>query len=178
MTVTITRSPRGGHRLETGMRLAGGLDAVFAFFADARNLERITPDRLRFHVLTPAPLEMREGLRIDYRLRLRGVPLRWQSEITAWDPPRRFVDEQRRGPYRWWVHEHLFEAVGPDATLVRDRVDYRAPGGGLVHRLLVAPDLRAIFAYRASVLRSMFGEATPSPAPGAAGNGDGRPVRR
>ena len=104
------------------------------------------------------PLEMRAGARIDYRLRVRGLPLRWQSEITAWEPPHRFLDEQRRGPYRLWVHEHTFvERDG--GTEVRDRVTYAVPGGWLVERLLVGPDVRRIFAFRRETLARLFGAA-------------------
>jgi ligand-binding SRPBCC domain-containing protein len=140
--------------------VAAAIDEVFAFFADARNLEALTPAWLRFRILTPDPIRMGVGTRIDYRLRLHGLPLRWRSEITAWDPPRRFVDEQRRGPYRRWVHEHLFEPAG-SRTRVRDRVVYAVPGGPLVARILVAPDLRRIFAYRAARLEERFGAAPP-----------------
>jgi len=129
---------------------------VFPFFADAFNLERITPPLLRFRVVTPRPIAMREGTRIDYRLRIHGVPVRWQSEITVWEPPFRFVDEQRRGPYQLWSHEHTFvERDG--GTLCRDVVTYAAPGGPLVHRLLVGPDVRKIFAYRREALAGLFG---------------------
>ncbi|MHC5023711.1 MAG: SRPBCC family protein [Planctomycetota bacterium] len=161
MTIEITRSGRD-HVLRCSLRLTRPRDEVFAFFADAHNLERITPPRLRFEILTPDPIEMREGLLIDYRLRLRGIPMRWQSAITAWEPPYRFVDEQRRGPYRRWIHEHVFEDDG-DGTIVRDEVRYGVPGGRLVHALLVAPDLRRIFAYRSEVTRAQLGRPGPSP---------------
>lgn len=132
------------------------LSEVFSFFADAGNLDTLTPDWLRFEILTPCPIEMKVGARIDYRLRLRGLPVRWQSEITAWQPLYRFVDEQRRGPYRAWHHEHTFtERDG--GTLVKDRVRYAVPGGWLADQLFVRPDLRRIFACRADVLEAMFG---------------------
>jgi ligand-binding SRPBCC domain-containing protein len=108
----------------------------------------ITPPFLRFEIVTPDPIILREGSVIDYRLRLRGIPIRWSSEITAWRPPHRFVDTQLRGPYRWWIHEHRFEPAG-GGTLMADRVEYGVLGGDIVHRLLVAPDLRRIFEYRA-----------------------------
>ena len=132
---------------------------VFPFFADAGNLERLTPPWLRFEVLTPGPIEMRRSAAIDYRLRLRGVPVRWRSEITAWEPPFRFVDEQRRGPYRLWIHEHRFEERAGHTTLARDHVRYAVPGGRVVDRLLVRPDLERVFEYRRAVLRRIFGPA-------------------
>lgn len=98
---------------------------------------------------------MTQGTRIDYRLRLRGVPVRWQSEITGWEPMRRFVDEQRRGPYRRWIHLHEFGEIG-GVTVMRDHVRYAVPGGSLVRRLFVAPDLEKIWDYRARRLRELF----------------------
>lgn len=137
------------------------VNEVFGFFSDAFNLERITPPLLRFTVLTPPPIEMREGVLIDYRLRVRGLPVRWQSEITAWEPPHRFVDEQRRGPYRMWRHEHTFEERD-GGTVCRDLVRYSVPGGRLVQRLFVDPDVRKIFAYRSEQLAEVFGGASPA----------------
>ena len=131
---------------------------VFPFFANAHNLQNITPPWLGFEVLTPEPIEMRAGLRIDYRIRLHGLPLRWQSEITAWEPPFRFVDEQRRGPYQLWHHEHLFEERD-GGTLCIDKVHYRAPGGPLrpwIERFFVRPDVERIFRYRTEKLRELF----------------------
>jgi ligand-binding SRPBCC domain-containing protein len=142
--------------LHSSVTLPRPLDEVFPFFSDARNLERLTPPWLRFSVLTPGPIEMRPGATIDYRLRLRGVPLRWRSEITVWEPPGRFVDEQRRGPYRLWSHEHCFEAVD-GRTLAHDHVRYAVPGGWLADRLLVRRDLQRVFEYRRAVLRDLFG---------------------
>lgn len=131
------------------------MEEVFAFFSDARNLQVLTPPWLNFHILTPEPIQLRAGTLLDYQLKLHGVRVRWQSEITIWEPPRRFVDQQRRGPYRLWIHEHLFEPRD-SGTLVQDRVRYAVPGGWLVNRFLVEPDLRRIFAFRHQRLLALF----------------------
>lgn len=145
-----------GFTLERHQVVDRPLPEVFAFFADARNLALITPPWLNFEIRSAQPIEMVEGAVIDYRLKLRGVPLNWRSEITVWDPPFRFVDEQRRGPYRYWIHEHTFGADGAGRTIVGDRVRYDVPGGALVHRLFVEPDLERVFAYRAGKLDVIF----------------------
>lgn len=150
------KRPSGTYFIETDIVVGRPIEDVFAFFADAGNLERLTPPWLRFEILTPRPIAMRVGALIDYRLRVRGLPLRWRSEITAWEPPYRFVDEQRRGPYRLWIHEHTFETVD-GGTRVRDRVEYAAPGGWIVQRLFVGPDLKRIFDYRTEALGRVFG---------------------
>ena len=142
-------------RLETRLWLPAPLNPVFAFFADPANLERITPSFLHFRLLTPG-VEMKRGATVDYRLRLHGIPFRWQSEITAWDPGARFRDEQRRGPYRYWRHSHLFREED-NGTVVEDGVDYDVPGGDAVHQWLVGPDLIRIFTYRQERLREIFG---------------------
>ncbi|MDH4038251.1 MAG: SRPBCC family protein [Candidatus Krumholzibacteria bacterium] len=134
------------------------VEEVFAFYADARNLERITPPWLSFRILTDAPVEMRPGARIDYRIRVHGVPMVWTSEIREWEPPRRFVDVQIRGPYRVWEHTHEFDAVA-GGTLVRDVVNYEVPAGWLgevVRRMVVARDVAAIFAHRREALAEIF----------------------
>ncbi len=135
-------------------------DSVFRFFADAWNLERITPRLLRFKVLTPGPIQMRLGALIDYRLSLRGVPVRWRTEITAWDPPVHFEDSQLEGPYRQWLHTHRFEEAD-GGTTVRDEVRYRLRGPDLMTRpinsLFVQPDVSRIFAYRHGALEQALG---------------------
>jgi ligand-binding SRPBCC domain-containing protein len=143
------------HTFTSEIWLPRPVQDVFAFFADARNLQKITPPWLSFEVLTPGKITMAPGALIDYRLRVRGVPIRWQSEITVWEPPRRFADAQRRGPYRLWVHEHRF-AEKDGGTLCVDDVQYAVPGGALVNTLFVASDVRKIFEFRARRLRELF----------------------
>ena len=145
--------------LRREQRLPHPPEQVFPFFADARNLEAITPPWLGFRVVTPEPIDMRAGTLIEYRLRLRGVPLRWRTRIAVWDPPRRFVDVQLSGPYRLWHHTHDFEPDGAGGTIMRDSVRYALPFGPLgrlAHALVVRRDLDAIFAFRqAAVLASL-----------------------
>lgn len=142
--------------IESAVRLAAPPERVFPFFADAFNLQELTPPWLRFEVLTPPPITMAVGTRIDYRLRVRGLPMRWTSEITEWQPGLAFVDEQVRGPYRLWRHRHSFVPDG-GGTLAQDRVEYEVRGGRLVDRLLVRPDLDRIFRFRGEVLARRFG---------------------
>jgi ligand-binding SRPBCC domain-containing protein len=141
--------------LDSEQRINRPLQEVFAFFADPLNLEIITPPWLRFEIRTTHPFAMRQGTLIDYRLRLHGIPLSWRSEITVWDPPRRFVDDQVKGPYRLWHHEHLFEEKD-GGTVVRDHVRYAMLGGFLVNRLLVARDVARIFEFRRRTLSGIF----------------------
>ena len=128
---------------------------VFDFFSRAENLEALTPPWLKFHIVTRCPIEMRAGCLIDYKLRIRGIPVRWQTEITVWEPPFRFVDRQLKGPYRCWIHEHTFEEH-PEGTLVKDRVQYAVLGGKLMDFLFVRRDVRTIFAYRSKRLNEVF----------------------
>ncbi|HMP83197.1 MAG TPA: SRPBCC family protein [Verrucomicrobiota bacterium] len=144
------------HVFETELWLPQTVEEVFDFFADARNLRAITPDWLHFEIVTPQPIVMCAGTLIDYRLRVRGIPLRWRTEITCWEPPLRFVDEQLRGPYRQWIHEHRFEPKD-GGTLCTDLVRYAVAGGEIVHRLFVKNDVQRIFEFRAGKLRQMFG---------------------
>jgi len=144
------------HVLEREAAYPRSLAEVFGFFADAGNLEVITPPWLRFKILTPLPIAMRVGAIIDYQLTLRRLPIRWRTEITAWEPPHRFVDEQRRGPYRLWRHEHTFREEG-NSVRVRDRVQYAHLGGPVVQALMVAPELRRIFDYRMEVISAHLG---------------------
>ena len=144
------------HHFSSEIWLARPIKEVFAFFSDATNLDSITPRSLSFRTVTRQPIEMHVGAVIDYRLRVRGFPTRWRSEITAWEPPYHFVDEQTRGPYRLWIHAHKFESRNGGA-LVCDDVRYAVPFDWLLHKLIVRPDVERIFAYRADCLRRRFG---------------------
>ena len=139
------------HELHREQRLPGTPEEVFPFFADARNLEAITPPLLRFEVVTPGDIEMGVGTLIQYRLRLRGIPVGWLTSIQAWHPPHRFVDTQVRGPYALWHHTHTFVPDGDGGTLMTDTVRYAIGFGVLgevAHRALVRRDVEAIFDFR------------------------------
>jgi ligand-binding SRPBCC domain-containing protein len=147
------------HVLHREQRLDGPPEEVFAFFADARNLEAITPPLLRFEVITPGPIRMQPGALIEYRLRIHGAPVRWLTSIREWDPPHRFVDLQVRGPYALWHHTHSFAPAPQGGTLMTDTVRYAVgfgPLGELAHRLFVARDVGAIFDHRARTVPALL----------------------
>jgi hypothetical protein len=150
------------HRLERIQVLAAPVEEVFRFFEDAGNLEEMTPPFLRFQILSPRPIAMVAGARIEYRIRISGVPVRWETLIEEYDPPRRFVDVQLHGPYRRWRHVHEFRSLGV-GTEMRDEVTYelpRVPCRGWVQRGWVGPRLEEIFDYR----RDRIGARYASPA--------------
>lgn len=136
-------------------------EELFAFFEDPRNLGKITPAEMGFNIQKMDELPIHTGFRIKYRIRIFGVPVTWVSKITEYEPGVRFVDDQLRGPYAFWRHEHSFEDAD-SGTLMRDRVQYKLPFGILgnaVHGLLVARQLRQIFDYRAKVIGERFAVA-------------------
>ena len=146
------------YRIERIQRVPRPLSEVFAFFSDAHNLEAITPDFMGFQILTPAPIVMAAGTRIDYQIHLAGIPVRWRTAIDIFEPERRFVDRQVHGPYRRWHHRHEFVPLGP-ATLVIDVVDYElplGPLGTLAHTLAVRATLERIFDHRRVVIARLF----------------------
>lgn len=144
------------YTLQTELWLPRPRDEVFRFFAEARNLEILTPPWVKFQVLTPAPIEMRAGTLIDYRIRVHGIPIRWRTEIAEWQPPHRFVDVQLRGPYTLWHHTHTFEQRD-GGTLCADQVRYRPRGGALMNWLFVRRDVEKIFRYRQQRMKELFG---------------------
>ena len=158
------------HRIERAQLVPLPRDDAFAFFADASNLEALTPPWLGFRILTALPIEMQRGTKIEYALSLHRVPVRWRTEIVEWLPGRRFVDTQLKGPFRLWEHTHEFEERR-DGTVIRDTVIYRMPYGPLgaiAHRISTARDLDRVFDYRHAAVERLLGghDLVPSPSVG------------
>mgnify|MGYP001824672668 CR=1 FL=1 len=148
------------HVLERRQTVAAPLDEVFAFFARPENLAEITPPGLGFQILTPSPIAMKEGAVVDYVVSLAGLPLRWRTLITAYEPPHRFVDEQLAGPYSFWHHTHTFGEAPGGGTELGDVVRYAlplGPLGELAHALVVRRQIDGIFAHRHAVIAGRFG---------------------
>ena len=133
-------------------------EQLFPFFADAANLGRITPPEMHFEIITPPPIVMRAGTLIDYSIKTWGIPMRWRTEITGWNPPVEFVDTQLLGPYAEWVHRHRFIEFTGNTTLMEDVVRFRLPLGrlGAVAGPMVRRQLRRVFAYRGAVVRQLI----------------------
>ena len=162
--VHIIRNASEGHTtLQCAQWVPRPLEEVFSFFADAANLERITPPFLRFHVRAMSTPAIQHGTEISYRLRLHGLPIAWTSRIEEWEPPYRFTDVQIRGPFRLWHHHHEF-ASEPWGTCLRDTVHYRAPFAW-IQRILrlswVDRDLERIFRYRQQIIERLFDDTRP-----------------
>ncbi len=148
------------HVLEYETKLYRPLAEVFDFFSNAGNLETVTPPNVAFSILTPMPFKMGVGSLIDYRIKLMGIPFFWRTHISAWEPPYRFVDEQLKGPYVFWHHEHTFEDKG-EYVLMTDRVHYLSPGlflEPLIDKFFVRGQLESVWKYRGEVFEKLFGQ--------------------
>jgi ligand-binding SRPBCC domain-containing protein len=146
------------HLLETETTIPASRKNVFALFSDASNLGRLTPPSLGLRILTPLPIRMGEGALIDYRILLRGLPMRWRTRICRWNPPFEFIDEQLKGPYRRWIHHHTFEERDSRTTFRRDRVRYALPYAALGDLALpfIQTELWGIFEFRQRVILEIF----------------------
>jgi ligand-binding SRPBCC domain-containing protein len=146
------------HILEREQIIQKPLTEIFEFFAEAGNLERITPPELKFHIITPQPIEIKKGTLIDYTLKLRGIPITWRTEITEWNPPFSFTDTALKSPYKQWIHLHTFETGKRGETIMKDLVRYRLPFeplGDLAH-FFVKKELKYIFDYRFKTVEEIF----------------------
>jgi len=146
------------HILERRQIIERPLKEVFDFFADAGNLEKITPPELNFHITSPQPINVKKGALIDYELKLRGIPITWKTQITQWNPPFDFVDTALKSPYKQWIHLHTFEEGAQGETIMQDLVRYRLPLeplGDIAH-FYVKKELKYIFDYRYKVIEEIF----------------------
>ncbi|MBD3869263.1 MAG: SRPBCC family protein [Acidobacteria bacterium] len=166
----ITRLTSNTQRLETAQFINLPRPDVFAFFSDPRNLEAITPPWLSFRITGQSDKEIGQGTELTYRLRVHGLPMKWVSRITEWEPDRQFVDVQQKGPYAYWHHRHIFEEV-QGGTMIRDQVDFQIPFGRLGRRLagkMIEADIREIFRYRSDLTERLLSIPKKSEFPGAA----------
>lgn len=155
MEIKFSNAGGGLFELQTSQIIKRPLQEVFSFFSKAENLEILTPPFLKFKILSPVPITMSQGIFIDYRISLRGIPLKWRTEITNWNPPHSFTDVQVKGPYRLWQHTHKFTECA-EGTLVEDKVNYKVLGGRLAECIFVRPDLKRIFGFRQTKLLEIF----------------------
>lgn len=133
-------------------------DTIFSFFSNAENLNKVTPKKLHFKILSDLPINMKKGTLIDYKLRIYHIPIHWQTEIKEWNPPHQFIDIQLIGPYRKWIHEHQFIAQA-NGTMMIDRVKYAISGGflaSLFHILIIRRDIEKIFEFREKKFKEFF----------------------
>lgn len=141
------------------------LDSIFPFFERPENLPLITPPELDFQLLTPAPVEMKDGRIIDYTIRVLGRKVRWRTIISTYKPPFSFVDEQLKGPYSFWHHTHTF-LPEHNGTRIIDEVRYALPVwlpafvSRLLNRWYVQPELQRIFNYRRLQFEKIFDSPT------------------
>lgn len=153
--ISFTRNNDKTTVLHTSQWLPGSIEDVFDFFSRPENLQKLTPSQLRFTILTPQPIVMSEGMQLDYKLKVHGLPLHWTSLISVWDPPYSFTDVQLKGPYKKWEHSHRFAKEG-SGTRVEDYIIFRVPGGRLIEKLIVQKDLASIFGHRQKLLKDFF----------------------
>ncbi len=146
------------HFLTTTTVINKPLSEVFEFFSNAENLNKITPPDMQFKILTPLPIIIKKGTLIDYKIKVNGIPFNWQTEITEWEPNKRFIDKQLKGPYRVWIHEHTFEEKD-GKTIMNDHVQFLSPGWFLepiINKLFIEKKVKGIFAYREKILTNLF----------------------
>lgn len=145
--------------LTRSIYLNSPIEKVFDFFSKAENLNVLTPPSLHFKILTPTPFEMKAGTLIDYRIKMFGIPFKWRTKITHWQPTEQFIDSQIKGPYVKWIHSHTFEIQG-DGILMHDTVEYACPGWifePIIFNLVIKNALEDIFSYRNEKCKELFG---------------------
>ena len=134
------------------------IEKVFDFFSKPENLEKITPKYLAFNIISSLPIKMKKGKIIDYTIRLLKFRVHWRTLITSYEPPYLFIDEQIKGPYKFWHHTHTFESKNGGVEIT-DKVRYAIPFGWLgwiLNFFWIRPDLEKIFNYRKDIIQKYF----------------------
>ena len=147
------------YQFEQEQQLNVGLEEAWAFFSSPGNLAKITPDTMSFKIIGNEPEPMYAGQIIQYTVKpLFNIPMRWVTEITHVKEPYYFVDEQRKGPYKLWHHQHFFEE-NEHGVLMRDIVTYEPPFGfigQIANQLIIKNELNSIFKYRRQYCEQRF----------------------
>jgi ligand-binding SRPBCC domain-containing protein len=146
------------YSIKRDLIIKNSINEVFSFFQKPENLSKITPSNLGFNIITPSPIVMNVGTLIDYTIKVIGIRIHWRTLISSYNPPYEFVDEQLRGPYKYWYHKHEFIS-SDEGTIVKDYISYALPFGifgKLLHKLFVCRQLHKIFDYRACAIKSIF----------------------
>ena len=153
------------YQLKREQQLNCDIERAWDFFSSPHNLSRITPKEMGFVVLSSlTDTAIYEGMTIDYTVSpVLGIPLKWQTEITAVNYQKNFTDFQKKGPYKLWRHHHEF-IPNANGVLMKDTVDYELPFGfigTIAHGLMVKKKLKDIFDYRRQVLEQLFNSLKP-----------------
>jgi ligand-binding SRPBCC domain-containing protein len=145
------------HQLTKKIWVPAKKEEVFEFFADAWNLEKITPPELNFNIVTPRPFKIKKEALIEYQLKLLFFKFSWTTIISEWNPPNMFADEQLKGPYKYWHHTHNFKEFN-GGTQITDIVNYELPFFplGEIAYPIIKLQLKRIFNYREKVIKKMF----------------------
>ena len=149
------------HTLKKEQKISKNILEVFDFFSRPENLSIITPPKMKFNIMTPSPIEMKDGALIDYTVKILGFPIKWRTLITKYDPPNIFIDQQLKGPYSLWHHTHTFKKINDNETLIGDTVIYVVPFsfiGSIVHSIYISRDLEKIFSYREKKIKDFFND--------------------
>lgn len=149
------------YKLRCEMLVKRPLKETFAFFENPANLGKITPSWLSFNIVTKG-VPMAQGAQFDYVIRWLGLPMKWRSVITVYEPPRLFVDEQLKGPYKTWHHRHTFSETG-NGVIVGDHLEYSLPLGPLgviAQTVMVKRQLEEVFRFRQQELAKIFSGQT------------------
>lgn len=150
------------YQLKSIQKIPVSLEKAWEYFSNPHNLLSITPPFLQLKMTNELfGDEVYAGQVMTYKVKpMFGIPLSWMTEITHMEPLKLFVDEQRKGPYRLWHHQHHFNAIEGGVEMT-DLVHYSLPFGilgTLANTVTVKNQLKEIFTYRYFKINEIFGD--------------------